>query len=155
MLKRSLTAAAPAALICIGALGGCASHPPAPVADLTRAHTLVAQAQSGDAPRYDSVDLAAAQDKLQRADTNAQSHPAQAAQLAQEASADAELSIARTRARKAQESLGQVNDSLTALREQTNQVGDDAGARAEEAPQQVPPTPPTPPAPSPAQQGGQ
>jgi hypothetical protein len=133
----------------IGALAGCASHPPAPVADLTRAHTLVAQAQTSDAPRYDSVDLAAAQDKLQQADSNAQSNPVLAGQFAQEASADAELSIARTRARKAQESLGQVNDSLTALRQQTNQLGDGAGAQADAAPQEVPATP------SLAPQGGQ
>ena len=141
-------AAAPAALILIGALAGCASHPPVPVADLTRAHTLVAQAQSSDAPRYDSVDLAAAQDKLQQADSNAQTHPVLAGQQAQEASADAQLSMARTRARKAQESLGQVNESLTALRQQTHQEGQDAAAGDDGAAQDVPATPPAP-------QGGQ
>lgn len=148
MRMQSFAAAAPAALMLIGALSGCASHPPAPVADLTRAHTLVAQAQTSDAPRYDSFDLAAAQDKLQQADSNAQSRPVLAGQLAQEASADAQLSMARTRARKAQESLGQVNDSLTALRQQTNQAGDGAAAPNEGAPD-VPPAPP------PAPQGGQ
>jgi hypothetical protein len=137
MRMQSFAAAAPAALILIGALAGCASHPPAPVADLTRAHTLVAQAQTSDAPRYDSVDLAAAQDKLQQADSSAQTRPVLAGQLAQEASADAQLSMARTRARKAQESLGQVNDSLAALHEQTG------------AAQDVPAPPP------PAPQGGQ
>lgn len=144
----NLAAAAPAALILIGAVAGCASHPAVPVADLTRAHTLVAQAQTSDAPRYDSVDLAAAQDKLQQADSNAQTSPVLAGQLAQEASADAQLSMARTRARKAQESLGQVNDSLTALRQQTIQSGDDAASRDEGAAQDVPATPPAP-------QGGQ
>ena len=129
------TLAAAAALIGIGALAGCASHPPAPVAELTRAHTLVGQAQASDAPRYDSVDLAAAEDKLQQADANAQSRPVLADQLAHEASADAELSMARTRARKAQQSLGQVNDSLAALREQTNRVGTDDEQGGAPAPQ--------------------
>ena len=147
MRKPSL-AVASAALISIGALAGCASHPPVPVADLTRAHTLVTQAQTGDAPRYDSVDLSAAQDKLQQADANSQSNPVVAGQLAQEASADAELSIARTRARKAQESLGQVNDSLTALRQQTSRLGE-AGGPDEGATQDVPAASP------PAPQGGQ
>jgi len=87
MRKQSLAAAAPAALIGIGVLAGCASHPPAPVAQLTRARTLVTQAQTSDAPRYDSVDLTAAQDKLQQADANAQSDPVAAGQFAQEASA--------------------------------------------------------------------
>jgi hypothetical protein len=143
-----IAAAAPAALLLIGAVAGCASHPPAPVADLTRAHTLVAQAQTSDAPRYDSVDLAAAQDKLQQADADAQTRPVLAAQLAQEASADAQLSMARTRARKEQESLGQVNDSLTALRQQTRQAGQDSASGDEGAAQDVPATPPAP-------QGGQ
>ena len=133
MRKQSLAAAAPAALIGIGVLAGCASHPPAPVAQLTRARTLVTQAQTSDAPRYDSVDLTAAQDKLQQADANAQSDPVAAGQFAQEASADAQLSMARTRARKAQESLGQVNDSLAALRQQTHGLGDDAAPHEEGA----------------------
>jgi hypothetical protein len=122
-------AALPAALLL--AVAGCASHPAAPVADLTRAHTLVAQAQASDAPRYDSVDLTSAQDKLQQADSDAQSRPAVAGQMAQEASADAELAMARTQDRKAQESLGQVNDSLTALRQQNEQLErDDASGGA-------------------------
>lgn len=125
-MRQPILAAACAALTGV-ALGGCASHPPAPVAELTRAHTLVGQAQASDAPRYDSVDLAAAQDKLQQADADAQSNPMLADQLAHEASVDAELAMARTRARKAQESLGQVNDSLAALREQTNHVGANDG----------------------------
>jgi hypothetical protein len=144
-MRTPLFAVASAALLSIGALAGCASHPPAPVAELTRAHTLVAQAQTSDAPRYDSVDLTAAQDKLQQADSNSQNQPVLAGQLAQEASADAQLSMARTRARKAQESLGQVNDSLTALRQQTNRPDDGAVAGAA---QDVPATPPAP-------QGGQ
>jgi hypothetical protein len=148
-MRKPSFALASAALTSIGVLAGCASHPAVPVADLTRAHTLVTQAQMSDAPRYDSVDLAAAQDKLQQADSNSQSHPMLAGQLAQEASADAQLSMARTRARKAQASLAQVNDSLTALRQQTSQVGEGTAAQAEGAAQELPATPP------PAPQGGQ
>jgi hypothetical protein len=116
-----ITAALPSALLLAGAVAGCASQP-VPTADLTRAHTLVAQAQASDAPRYDSVDLSSAQDKLQQADSDAQSQPKVAGEMAQEASADAELSMARTQDRKAQDSLGQVNDSLTALRQQDDQL---------------------------------
>jgi len=116
-----ITAALPSALLLAGAVAGCASQPP-PAADLTRAHTLVAQAQASDAPRYDSADLTTAQDKLQQADSDAQSQPAIASQMAQEASVDAELAMARTQDKKAQESLAQVNDSLTALRQQDEQL---------------------------------
>jgi hypothetical protein len=137
-----ITAALPSALLLAGTVTGCASQP-VPAADLTRAHTLVAQAQASDAPRYDSVDLTSAQDKLQQADTDAQSQPAIAGQMAQEASADAELAMARTQDRKAQESLGQVNDSLAALRQQDEQLERDnangsAAPGAPVAPPQIP-----------------
>lgn len=105
---------------------GCASAPTVPVADLTQAHTLVAQAQQSEAPRYDSVDLASAQDKLAQADANAKDRPVLASQLAQEASADASLALARTRAAKEQEALAQVNASLTALHSQLQQSADSA-----------------------------
>ena len=135
-MRTPVIAALPSALLVLGVAGGCASHPPAPVAELSRAHTLIAQAQSSDAPRYDSADLTSAQDKLQQADSNAQNRPVLAGQMAQEASADAQLAIARTQAKKAQESLGQVNDSLTALRQQNQQLqGDEANGSAGAAPQ--------------------
>ncbi|MGH8143751.1 MAG: DUF4398 domain-containing protein [Steroidobacteraceae bacterium] len=114
----SLLMAAPLALLLVA---GCASTP-APVADLSQAHTLVSQAEQSDAPRYDSADLASAQDKLQHADQDAKERPAAAARLAQEASVDAELALARTRANKEQDALHQVNDSLGALREEMHQA---------------------------------
>jgi len=98
-------------------LAACASTPP-PVADLSQAHTLVAQAEQSDAPRYDGADLASAQQKMQQADQQATQHPAAAARLAQQASADAQLALARTQANKEQDALKQVNESLAALREQ-------------------------------------
>ena len=149
-MHKQFIGVAPVALLLIGTLAGCASHPPVPVADLTRAHTLVAQAQSSDAPRYDSVDLAAAQDKLQQADSNAQNQPVMAGQLAQEASADAELAMARTRARKAQESLSQVNANLAALRQQSDRLGQDETAPDAGSDQSAAPAEP-----APAPQGGQ
>jgi hypothetical protein len=85
---------------------------------------LVAEAEQSDAPRYDSADLAAAQAKLQMADQQAQSQPPMAARLSQEASVDAELALARTRANKEQDALNQVNASLAALREQLSHPAD-------------------------------
>jgi hypothetical protein len=115
-----LIACAAAASAGILLISGCASTPP-PVAELASAHTLVAQAEQSDAPRYDSGDLAMAQEKLQQADETAKEHPPVAARLAQEASADAELALARTRANKEQEALTQVNATLQALQSATAQ----------------------------------
>jgi hypothetical protein len=125
--------AAPLALL---AVAGCAGTPP-PVADLTQAHTLVAQAEQSDAPRYDGADLASAQDKLRQADQDSHEHPASAARMAMEASADAQLALARTNAGKQRDALKQVNDSLTALQQQLHeQSGDANGADTNEAGQQ-------------------
>ena len=100
MRRKFYAAAAPAVAIMIG---GCVSAPP-PIAELSRAHTLVAQAEQSDAPRYDSADLAAAQESLQQADQRFEGsrlRPQLAMRLAHEAaSVDAELTLARTRANR-------------------------------------------------------
>ncbi|HEX4025322.1 MAG TPA: DUF4398 domain-containing protein [Steroidobacteraceae bacterium] len=132
----SLLLAAPTALLW---MAGCASTPP-PVADLSQAHTLVAQAEQSDAPRYDGADLASAQDKMQRADQDARQQPATAARLAQEASVDAELALARTRANKEQDALNQVNDSLSALRQEVREEPAAPPGPDVAAPQAAPPT---------------
>jgi hypothetical protein len=117
MRVMACAAAASAGILLIG---GCASTPP-PVAELASAHTLVAQAEQSEAPRYDSTDLAMAQEKLQQADQDAKDHPPLAARLAQEASVDAELALARTRANKEQDALTQVNSTLEALQSESRQ----------------------------------
>jgi len=114
-------------------MSGCASAPP-PVAELSQAHTLVAEAQQSGAARYASADLASAQNNVQQADQAAKEHPAQAARLAQKASVDAEVALARTRANKEQDALKQVNLSLTALRQQLQQTATTDGNAEEPTP---------------------
>src|SRR6185437_6914472 len=82
-------------------------RPPAPVADLSSARALVSQAAQSGAQTYDNADLVAAQQELQRADGAAQDRPAEAGRLAQEASVDAQLAMARTRAAEEQKALHQ------------------------------------------------
>lgn len=125
-------AAIPAALLLVA---GCASDPK-PVADLANAHTLVAQAEQGDAQQFASSDLEAARSKLRMADADANDKPVEAAHLAQESAADAEVAIARTRALKAAKDLAQVNAGTATLRSESDRAQD-------------PPTIPPPPAPPP------
>ena len=134
----------------VALLAACASvpKPPPPIADLSSAHALVSQAEQSGAQTYDDSDLVAAQQELQRADGAATDRPAAAARLAQEASVDAQLAMARTRATQEQNALHQVNENLAALR---TVAGDNPA---------VPPsedeTPPAPlPAPAPATGGPQ
>src|SRR5262245_24398113 len=99
------------------ALAGCASAP-RQVAESTRAHTLVDQAEQAGAQQFAAADLEAARNKLQQADDKHTDHDL-AVRLAQEAAADAEVAAARTRAAKAQQALAQVNAGSDTLRQET------------------------------------
>ena len=101
-----------------GLVVGCAHtpKPQAPTADLASAHALVAQAEQSGAQEYDRTDLVAAQQEVQEADNAAASRPVTAARLAREASVDAQLAIARSRATQAQNEAHKVNENLDVLR---------------------------------------
>jgi hypothetical protein len=100
---------------------GCASAPQ-PTADLTQAHTLVDQAEQSGAGQYATDDLASARSKLQVADQDVQRRPELSIWLAQEASADARVAMARTNAVKAQIALNDVNAGTQTLRNETDRA---------------------------------
>jgi hypothetical protein len=104
--------------------GGCASAPK-PSADLTQAHTLVDQAEQSGAADLASADLASARSKLQIADQDARDKPEQSIRLAQEASVDARVALARTNAAKAQMALRDVNAGTQTLRNETERAQPD------------------------------
>jgi hypothetical protein len=102
---------------------GCASAPPPPTQDMTRARTLIEQAEKAGAQRFAAVELESARDKLQQADA-AQKDGKQdiANERAAEAVADAELANARTvsgTARNAADELRKGNDALRQETERT------------------------------------
>jgi Domain of unknown function (DUF4398) len=111
-------------VVLLGALvgaSGCASTP-APTADLTQAQTLVDQAEQSGATQYAGEDLASARSKLQLADQDAQRHPEYSIWMAQEASADARVAMARTNAVKAQMALNDVDAGTQTLRIETDRA---------------------------------
>src|SRR5690606_2380836 len=55
-----------AAMGCL--IAGCASDVERPTAAMTRAETLISEAEKGDAQRYAAVELQQAREKLRRAD---------------------------------------------------------------------------------------
>ena len=103
------------------ALTACASNEDRrQAAELTRAQTLVDQAQQAGAQQFASADLEAARNKLEMAQNKHTGEDA-AERLAQEAAADANVALARTRAMKSQQALNQVNAGHDSLRQETTQ----------------------------------
>lgn len=134
----------PTTMLAAGALvAGCSSGPPRQTtANLTRAQTLVAQAQSSGAQQYAAADLQAARDKVQQADSLANHNPRSADQLANEAAADAQLASARTQNAKAQQALNDMHRSLQSLREESERNTNGAAAAPAAEPNAPVPAPP-------------
>jgi multidrug efflux pump subunit AcrA (membrane-fusion protein) len=137
-------------LILVVFASGCGGEPKRPTEQLTRAKTLVEQAEKSGAQRYASADLEQARNKLDAANKAFEKGKEdQANQLAAEAALDAEVANARAAAGEAQKAAQEVGKSTETLRQEagrTNATGN--------TPQTPPPTPqstpqPTPPTPQP------
>lgn len=98
---------------------GCASTPPA-TAEITRARTLIEQAEQAGAQRYAAVELDQARNKLRLAvAANEDGKRDEARARANEAAADAELAQARTNSGEAQKAADEVRRSTETLRQET------------------------------------
>lgn len=90
------------ALAALLLLGGCASTPKPPMAELQAAEQAIASAERARVADYASVELSAARDKLSAAQSAVKEEKMVLAQrLAQQAKADAELASARAEVAKA------------------------------------------------------
>jgi Domain of unknown function (DUF4398) len=109
-------------LVMLLALAGCASVPP-PDASMSQAQALLQSAREAGAGDYDPVDLGFAQTKFQQAQAAmAARNYADAAQLSEEARADAELARARARLGSARAQIQAKIDENTRLRQQMEQT---------------------------------
>jgi hypothetical protein len=131
MTRSTLAVAVLGALL---AAAGCASAPK-PTAELAQAHTLVDQAEQGGGEQFASADMAAARRKLQMADQDAAKQPEQSKRLAQEATVDARVALARTNEVKAQQALRDVNAGTQTLRNETDRAQPDATMASPAMPQ--------------------
>jgi Domain of unknown function (DUF4398) len=99
-------------------VANCASQP-APKEELSRARTLIDQAERSGAQRFAEADLNAARGKFQVAETDARDKNNDIARhRANEAAADAELAIARTASGRAQSAAAELQSSLVTLRQE-------------------------------------
>jgi hypothetical protein len=102
------------------ALLGCATTPRS-VPDIAASHALITQADQSDAAQFASADLESARSKVRQADEYArQGKEVPATRLASEASLDAEVAMARTRAIKSEQALRDVNAGTQTLRNESN-----------------------------------
>jgi hypothetical protein len=126
MLFRTLILSTTGALVCLGA-AGCASEGAKPTDELTKAHTVVEQAdKGGNAQRYAAADLQRAHDELSDADRlDGQRKYDEARYFAQRAEVDADVAVARGNSAEAQKAAADVTQGNNALQQETHR--NDAG----------------------------
>jgi uncharacterized protein DUF4398 len=122
MLLRTFLCTA-GALACVAA-AGCASEGPKPIDELTKAHTVLEQAdKGGTAQRYAAADLQRAHDELSDADRlNGQGKYNEARAFAQRAEVDADVAVARGESAEQQKAAEDVTKANDALRQETGRA---------------------------------
>jgi hypothetical protein len=117
---------------------GCASRADRPDAEITRARTLIEQAERAGAQQYAAAELDQARDKLRLATAAVEDGKnKEARERANEAAAGAELAQARARSGEAQKAAQEVQHSTEALERE-------AGRRDNTVPQPQPQSQPQP-----------
>jgi hypothetical protein len=119
MLRRSANLPAIAVFLC-GVATGCATQGPKPTEEMTRARTLIEQADRSGAQRYAAADLQRAHDELSNADkATAEKKYDDARRYAESAAADADVATARASAGEAQRAAQEVGRGNETLRQES------------------------------------
>jgi hypothetical protein len=120
MSLRTFVLSTTGALLCVAAVG-CASEGVKPSDELTKAHTVVEQAdKGGNAQRYAAADLQRAHDELSDADRyDGQKKYDEARYFAQRAEVDADVAVARGNSAEAQKAAADVAQSNNTLQQET------------------------------------
>jgi hypothetical protein len=106
-------------------LVSCAGPPERPVEELTRAKTLIEQAEKTGAPRFAAAELERARGKVAVAETAAARGDQETARrLAAEAALDAEYAAALAAAGEAKLAADEVQKSVESLREEAARMPD-------------------------------
>jgi hypothetical protein len=118
-------------LVC-AASAGCASEGPKPTDELTKAHTVVEQADKGNAQRYAAADLQRAHDELSDADRYAaEKKYDEARAFAQRAEVDADVAVARGNSGEAQKAAQEIRQANSTLQQEAERG--DTGANDTDA----------------------
>jgi Domain of unknown function (DUF4398) len=126
MSLRTVILSTTSAIVCVVA-SGCASGPK-PNDELTKAHSVVEQADKGNAQRYAAADLQRAHDELNSADRAAdQKKYKEARDQAQRAEVDADVAVARGNSGAAQKSAEEVQQGVSSLKQETQHSANETG----------------------------
>jgi hypothetical protein len=110
--------------------GGCATQGPQPTQEMTRAKTLIEQADRAGAQRYAAADLQRAHDQFSNAErANGEKKYADARRYAESAEADAEVAGARASAGEAKKSADEVRQGNETLRQESDRGSNSATPR--------------------------
>jgi len=136
MSLRTFILSTTGAVMCVAATG-CASEGPKPTDELTKAHTVVEQAdKGGTAQRYAAADLQRAHDELSDADRlNGQGKYREARRFAQRAEVDADVAVARGNSSEQQRAAEDVAKANNSLRQETNRTAEAPATNATTPPQ--------------------
>jgi hypothetical protein len=109
-----------AAVLLCGLAGGCATQGPQPTEEMTRARTVIEQADRTGAQHYAAADLQRAHDELSNADrATTDKKYDDARRYAESAEADADVASARAAAGEAQHAAQEVKQSNESLRQES------------------------------------
>ena len=113
----------------LACLAGCAAQGPQPTAQLTRAQTLVNQADKSQAQQYAPADLQRSRDELSAAEAANNKGDYDAARgLAESAAVDADVASARAQAGEAQHALQEALESNRTLERESQHRTDSNAA---------------------------
>ncbi len=133
-------------------LGGCATQGPQPTEELTKARTLIQQAEKSQAQRYAAPDLQRAHDELNSAElANTKGDYNAARGYAESAAVDADVAAARASAGEALRAAHEAEQGNNALRRETERAvqGGSTPSTSQSDLQNYPQASPAPPAPPP------
>jgi len=109
---------------------GCATEGPKPTDELTKAHTVVEQADKGNAQRYAAADLQRAHDELSNAERLAsQGKHNEARYFAQRAEVDADVAVARGNSGEAQKSAQEVTQANSTLQREAERNSNNSNSQ--------------------------
>jgi Domain of unknown function (DUF4398) len=124
MSLRTFILSTTGALVCVAAaaVAGCASEGAKPNDELTKAHTVIEEAdKGGTAQRFAAADLQRAHDELSDADRfNAQGKYNEARSYAQRAEVDADVAVARGNSGQQQKAAEDVTKANSTLEHETD-----------------------------------
>jgi hypothetical protein len=111
-------------------LGACATQGPPPTEEMTRAKTLVEQADRAGAQRYAAADLQRAHDELSNAEkANGEKKYDDARRYAESAEADADVASARASAGEAEQAAHEIMQGNDTLRQESERGSTSASPR--------------------------